>query len=105
MATVAVDTSTDGDTVIPAPGDGKQIQIDSWDLTSADAVIVSLQSGSTVLWSTNATNIAGGGAGIVVPYSPSRTIVADTNTPVTIGLSDAINVLGTIDYHVNPVLS
>lgn len=105
MPTIRINTSTDGESLVAAPGAGKAIQIHSWDLTAAGAVIPAFETGATTLWDTQAMNIAGGGTGIVIPYSPARTLIGTTNTALTIGLSAAVNVRGTLDYSIVDVIS
>lgn len=103
MPTVAITDPADGDPLIPAQGAGKAIQLVSWDVTAEAAAEVSFLSGATVLWNTYGTGVVGGG--VVVPPSPARLIQGEANTPITIGLSAAVGVRGSIDYNVVDVLT
>lgn len=96
MPTILVDTSTDGDTLVAAPGAGKFIRIVGCDLTSNGAVTVSLKSNTTTKWKTYATTNAGGGA--VLPLDESRDLDCDLNEPLKIGLSAVVAVAGSLTY-------
>ena len=98
MPSALIDTSTDDDEIIAAPGTSKQIQLLGWNITADGTVVVEFKSGSTVLWKTYAMNNDTVKGGIVVPLSPDRDLFVDANTPLTIGLSDAVAVAGSIEY-------
>jgi len=101
MPAAVVNTSTDGDILVAAPsqsmGVDRRIVILGFDLTSVEAVIVSLKSGSTVLWTSNAMNNSTGG-GIEVPISNDSDMMCAAGVALTIGLSAAKTVKGTIRY-------
>lgn len=101
MPAAVVDTSTDGTVLVAAPsaslGVSRRIVILGFDLTSIEAVIVSLKSGSTTIWTTQAMNGTTGG-GIEVPVSNDSDLMCDPGTALTIGLSAAKTVKGTIRY-------
>lgn len=96
MPSALIDTSTDGAVLVAAPGAGKQIRLLGWNITGAGDVEVSFKSGSSVLWTTLATGADG--SGIVVPMNTDRDLHCDTNVALTIDLSSAVRVVGSVDY-------
>ena len=96
MPSALIDTSTDGAILVAAPGAGKQIRLLGWNIVGAGDVEVSFKSGSTVLWTSLATNADG--SGIVIPMDTDRDLHCNTNEALTIDLSAAVRVTGSIDY-------
>lgn len=100
MPSVVVDTSTDDELIIPAPSSSQWIRIAGLDLTAKGAVDVTLVSGSTTIWKTYAMSDANSYGGIVLPISNGRSMIGEKGVGVTIGLSAAVAVAGTIEYEI-----
>lgn len=101
MPTIHINTSTNGDVLIPAPGERKFIRVLGFDLTAANNVTVSLRSNTTPIWSTNAMVATGtdpSGSGIVIKVSELHDLDCQLNQPLTIGLSSSVNVRGSLTY-------
>ena len=99
MPVVNVNTSTDGAELIPAPpSKGMAIRIIGGELTAVATIgTVSLKSNGNVKWETSAMGGATGG-GLVLNVSKERTIDGEPGKSITIGLSAASTVTGTLEY-------
>ncbi len=91
-------SATNGDTLVAAPSAYQFIRVIGLDLTaSADADAVSLNSDSTVIWSTYAMNRTDGG-GIVLNVDPNRTIDCLPGQALKISVGTGVTIKGTIEY-------
>ena len=99
MPAALVDDPADGAEVIPAPPDGfTRVNILGINLTAKGAVDVELVAGGTTVWKTYAMSDPNVYGGIVVPFDKDRDMGCPDGAAVTITLSAAVDVAGTIDY-------
>lgn len=99
MPSIAIDTAVSGNqTLVAAQGGSKYILIVGLNFTSNGSVVVSLLSGTTPIWKTYATAIAGGG--IVLPDSVVRELQCLPNQALVLNLSGAVGVAGSLTYSV-----
>ena len=96
MANLPINTSTDGDTLVAAPGSMQFIRVYSLNLTAEADVDVTLLSDATAIWYSKAMAGATAGAGIVLP--PGQVIDCSPGEPLKIGLSGAVTVQGSLEY-------
>jgi hypothetical protein len=96
VANLPVNTSTDGTTLVAAPGSRQFVRVVSLSLTAGGAVDVTLKSNSTVIWYSKAMSGATAGAGIVLPKG--QVIDCAPGQALVIGLSASVAVQGSLEY-------
>lgn len=96
MASLLVDTNTDGATLVAAPGSRQFIRVLSLNLTADGQVEVSLKSDTTVVWKTYAMDDPATKGGIVLP--PRQVIDCAPGEALKLGLSGAVGVAGSLEY-------
>jgi hypothetical protein len=99
MPSLVVNSSTDGQQLVAAPGARRFIRVIGLDLTAGSAVApVSLKSNNTtVIWETQAMGGSSAG-GIVLNVDRERTIDCNPNESLNLGLNTSVTVQGTIEY-------
>lgn len=97
MPYILIDTAVTGNTtLVPAQGAYASIHVLGLDITSLNTCTVSLYSGTTLLWKTYATTIAGGG--IVLPCGLTSELFCKPNDPLILNLSAPVAVAGSVSY-------
>lgn len=96
MPSVAFSSSTDGATLVAAPGVGKRIELLGFLVTATDTVQISFDSNTTPL--TYVEAVAGGGA--LLPPSTQHGLICAENVALKLGLSAAETVSGHVTYRV-----
>jgi hypothetical protein len=98
MPNLLVDTNADGHELVPAPGAYQFIRVIGLNLTAAAPVVVTLKSGSTVIWKSYAMDDANSLGGIVIPTDENNTIDCAPGQALNLGLSGTVGVAGSIEY-------
>lgn len=96
MASLYINTNTDGDTLVAAPGSRQFIRVRNLNITADDQVQITLKSNTTVIWGTYATDDTNSLGGIVLP--PGQVIDCAPGEALKIGLSGAVSVRGSLEY-------
>lgn len=96
MASLVINGSTDGATLVAAPTARLFIRVVSLNLTAEADVDVTLKSNSTIIWATKAMGGATTGAGIVL--APYQVIDCVPGEALVIGLSGSVTVQGSMEY-------
>lgn len=96
MASLLINTNTDGATLVAAPGARQFIRVNSLNITGDDQVEISLKSNNTTIWKTYAANDLTSKGGIVL--APGQVIDCAPGEALKIGLDGAVNVAGSLEY-------
>jgi hypothetical protein len=100
MPSILIDGQADGAVLYAAPGKGMFIRVSGIDLTAASQGIVSLKSGTTEIWATQAMNNVTGVGGIVIPVDKERTLDCAPGQPLVLGNPSGVTLKGSLQVEV-----